>query len=73
MKYKVTILRDICIGAASCMAVAPKAFSLDKEGKVITLSTLDKTAQKTLVEAAMSCPVNAIIITNQKGLKVWPK
>ncbi len=35
MPYKVKVDRDLCIGAASCVAVAPKTFELDNEGKAV--------------------------------------
>ncbi|KKS81321.1 MAG: hypothetical protein UV55_C0016G0027 [Candidatus Gottesmanbacteria bacterium GW2011_GWC1_43_10] len=35
VKYKVTVDRNLCIGAGSCVAVAPLAFALDNEAKAI--------------------------------------
>jgi len=34
-KLKVWVDRDLCIGAATCIAVAPKTFVLDSEAKAI--------------------------------------
>jgi ferredoxin len=74
MPYQVTIDRDLCIGAASCVAVAPNAFDLDEEGKAV-IKKKDGTVSSELVSysdieedevnimnAARSCPVNAIVI-----------
>ena len=60
-KYKIKVLRDICIGAASCVAIAPKVFQLDNEAKAIILDENGET-DDTILASAQSCPVNAIII-----------
>ena len=87
-KYKVKVDRELCIGAASCVAVAPDTFELDAEGKAVIKKkdgsmTSDyvnyddiNDNEANIKNAAMSCPVNAIIITevddqgNEK--QVWP-
>lgn len=73
-KYKVKVDRDLCIGAASCVAVAPNTFELDAEGKAVVKKkdgtmTSDFVAYEDIADdavniehAAKSCPVNAIII-----------
>ncbi len=33
MPFKVKVDRQLCIGAASCSAIAPDTFQLDNEGK----------------------------------------
>lgn len=73
MAYKVKLLRDVCIGAASCVAVAPKAFALDDQGKVITVDTLAEVSDAQLLAAAQSCPVDAIIVEDENGNQIWPK
>lgn len=35
---RIEIDRDLCIGAASCVALAAKTFGLDQEGKVYILN-----------------------------------
>ena len=50
VKYKVTVDRNLCIGAGSCVAVAPLAFALDNEAKAIVLPTVDQTDDNTLLE-----------------------
>ena len=71
--HKVFVDRKLCIGAASCVAVAPNAFALDDEKKAVILDTADYEAIETIVLAAQSCPVEAIIIENEQGERVWPK
>lgn len=75
MPYKVIVDRNLCIGAATCVAVAPKVFELDNEGKAIILkrdgaktsdavkSTDIDDSEVNILNSAKSCPVDAIIIT----------
>lgn len=72
-KYWVTVDRDLCIGAATCMAVAEKTFALDGDAKAVILESADKEKSELLIEAAKDCPVLAIIIENEKGERVFPK
>lgn len=68
----VTIDRDLCIGAASCVAVAPQAFQLDSEAKAIILPTASEESEQSLFDAARACPVAAIIIKDKTGKQVLP-
>ncbi len=71
-KYKVEVIRDKCISAASCVAIAPKVFQLDEEGIAIIISQDDEDDDTKLL-AAQSCPTAAIIVTNiETGEQVWP-
>lgn len=73
-KWKVTVDRTLCIGAASCMAVAPKAFALDEKNKAYVLDTANEEDKEVILDAAKVCPVDAIIITErQTGKRVFPK
>lgn len=71
-KLTMRIDRDLCIGAATCVAIAPKAWALDDEAKAIILDTSDQETDETLLEAAKSCPVMAIIITDENGKQLYP-
>lgn len=71
-KYKVTVDRNLCIGAGSCVAVAPKAFALDNEAKAIVLPTAGEEDDNTLLEAAKACPVAAIIVIDETGKQIFP-
>ena len=68
---KVRIDRDLCIGVGNCVAIAPTAFKLDEENKAVVLepSSVDDDA---LLEAAESCPANAIIIEDDEGHQLYP-
>jgi ferredoxin len=72
-KYNVKVVRDLCISAATCVAVSPETFQLDEEGKaVVQGSSTD--AEENILMAAQSCPTKAIIITDaESGEQVWPE
>jgi ferredoxin len=71
-KYKVQVIRDLCIGAASCIALSPATFEMDDESKAVILEGADDTPENLLM-AAQSCPTKAIIITDtETGEQVWP-
>lgn len=71
-KYKIKVLRDACIGAASCVAVAAATFQLDNENKaVVQEGSTD--APDAILMAAQSCPTKAIVVIDtETGQQVWP-
>jgi len=71
-KLTMRIDRNLCIGAATCVAIAPKAWALDDEAKAIILDTSDEETDDTLLEAAKGCPVMAIFITDESGKQLYP-
>lgn len=71
-KWTITVDRDLCIGAASCVAVAPKTYALDNEAKAIFLDTAEEDNSDTQFDAAKACPVAAIIITDETGKQIFP-
>jgi len=71
--YKVWVDRNLCIGAATCIAVAGKTFQLDKEAKAVILETADQDTIETIIDSAKACPVGAIFIEDEKGNRVFPK
>ena len=68
----VIIDQDICIGAASCVAVAPSVWQLDNDGKAEFID-VDSADDETIINSAKACPVNAIIIKDKNGNQIWPK
>jgi ferredoxin len=70
-KYKIVVDRDLCIGAASCVAIAGKTFALDGENKAIILEG-EGDLPETVLMAAQSCPTKAIILTDEEGKQVYP-
>lgn len=71
-KLTMRIDRSLCIGAATCVAIAPKAWALDNEAKAIILDSADQESDESLLEAAKSCPVMAIFITDENGKQLFP-
>ena len=71
-KYKPVIDRILCIGAASCVAIAPTAFSLDDEAKAIVLPTVGENDDSLILEAAKACPVAAIMVYDETGKQIYP-
>ncbi len=71
-KYRVEVNRSLCIGAASCVAVAPNTFELDNENIAIVKAEGHDSDEANLL-AAQSCPTKAIIITDiETGKQVYP-
>lgn len=70
--YKVTVDRDLCIGAATCIAVAPHTYVLDSEAKAIILETAEQDDEQTQLDAARACPVAAIYVEDAKGNRIYP-
>ncbi|MDP2917197.1 MAG: ferredoxin [Dehalococcoidia bacterium] len=68
---KVKVDRDICIGVGNCVAFAPTVFKLDDENKAVVLDVASAD-EKTIMEAAESCPVSAIIIEDDNGNQLYP-
>lgn len=72
-KYKIQVIRDLCIGAATCVVISPKTFQLDGEDKAVTQEGGNDLPENILA-AAQSCPTKAIVIVdNETGEQVWPK
>jgi ferredoxin len=68
---KVTIDRDMCTGIGNCVVVAPAAFKLDDKNKVVLLDPGTVNKEK-LVEAAESCPMEAITVIDDNGEQLYP-
>lgn len=67
---KISVDRAVCIGNGLCVAIAPEAFDLDDDGALVVLAEEDADLpehllreRKRLREAAASCPVGAIKLT----------
>ena len=71
-KYKVKVDRELCIGAASCVAFSPNVFQLDGEKKAVIPDGANDT-EDNIMMAAQSCPTKAIIVVDaETGEQVWP-
>jgi ferredoxin len=70
-KYKIKVIKDLCIGAASCIAISPNIFKLDEENKAVILNGQD--TPENILMAAQSCPTKAVIVIDTETNKqVWP-
>ena len=68
----VKVDRNTCISTASCISIAPGTYALDDaEGKVIIVDP-NKDNLNQILDAAKSCPVNAITIIDKDGNQLWP-
>lgn len=71
-KYQVKVVRDLCIGAASCIAVSPDTFVLDDQNKAV-IKEGSQDIPENILTAAQSCPTAAIIVTDtENNQQVWP-
>lgn len=66
--------RNICIGAASCAAIAPLTFVMDDENRaVINAESEEFDMDEVILAGAQSCPVFAIKIIDKKtGKQIFP-
>ncbi len=77
---KIQVDQELCIGAASCVAIAAKTFGLNTEGKayileenVEAISAIQSDKMDTrelIIEAARSCPVAAIRLFEDTGEEI---
>ena len=68
---KIVVDRNLCIGAASCIAVAPGVFELDSENKAVVYNG-QGADDETILLAAKSCPTRAITVFDEDGKKIYP-
>lgn len=68
---KVKVDRGLCIGVGNCVAIAPTVFELDNQNKAVVLAP-GSVDEGTLIEAAESCPENAIIVDDEAGNQLYP-
>lgn len=69
---QIEVKRDLCITVASCVAIAPEVFELDSEGKAV-IKEYKGISDEKIIEAAKSCPVNAIILKDASGKQIYPE
>ncbi|MSU75712.1 MAG: ferredoxin [Candidatus Magasanikbacteria bacterium] len=68
---RIVVDRAKCIGANSCVAVAPGVFQLDAEN-LAYVTDPDSTDDDTIMMAAQSCPVLAVLLYDENGDKIFP-
>ena len=70
-KYTVKVIREKCISAGTCVAIAPGVFKLDEEQIAVIISQ-DGNDDDTKLLAAQSCPTAVIVTNDETGEQVWP-
>jgi ferredoxin len=68
---KVIVDRDLCRGLGNCVVYAPTVFRLDEENKAVVLDP-SSTSDNILLDAAQSCPENAIVLEDDEGHQLYP-
>lgn len=82
-KLVVSIDQDLCLGAESCVTLAPEVFALDesqlggsrKEAEPLGMMDVEQKSVESerMIRAAMSCPYQAIIIRDaETGEQICP-
>lgn len=71
-KYHVKVINEKCIGAASCVALAPGTFVMNEDNIAEVISQNGDPDDMKLL-GAQSCPTAAVIVTDtETGQQVWP-
>lgn len=87
MQIRIKVDPDLCIGAASCVTIAPESFVLNEENKAYVLDhgeapqgdTYDRTVDVTqeeldeIIMAAQSCPTLAVFVYDEAGTQLYPE
>ncbi len=68
---KIEVKKDLCVSVATCVAIASNTFELDGEG-IAVVKKGEHDNEETILQAAKSCPVNAIIIKDDSGKQIHP-
>jgi ferredoxin len=68
---KIVIDRHLCIGAATCVVLAPGVFQMDEENKAVLVDLNGADAETTLA-AAESCPTKAVFLYDEDGKQIYP-
>lgn len=70
--YTIEIIRPRCTAVGTCMEHASRTFDMDDEA-VAFVSDPNGNSDADILEAAKSCPVDAIFLFDKTtGDKVWP-
>jgi len=87
MKIRVKVDEDLCIGAASCVTIAPETFQLNDENKAFVYDhgtepdgskyerwlDVSESEMENILLGAQSCPTLAISIFDESGKQLFPE
>lgn len=68
---KIKVIKERCIAALPCTVVAPNVFKINEENKAYVADPKGAD-DATILAAAQSCPVNAIILEDEHGNQIYP-
>ncbi len=71
--HKVVVVREACIGAATCLVIAPKAYKLDESSIAVVQEGAETLDDDLLLMSAQSCPTAAILLFDAEGKQIFPK
>ena len=69
---RIVVDREKCIAARSCVAVAPGVFQMD-DGNLAYVTDPSNTDDDTILMAAQSCPVLAVLLYDENNKLVFPE
>ncbi len=69
---RIVVDRVKCIGATTCVAVAPGVFQMDKDN-LAYVTDPNSTDEDTILIAAQSCPVLAILLYDENNKIIFPE
>ena len=71
-KLIVEVLEGRCIGVGYCEVCAPAVFRLNAR-RIAEVIDPEGADEATIMQAAMECPVDAIIVETEDGDQLWPQ
>lgn len=69
---RIVVDRAKCIGARSCAAIAPGVFQMDDQNLAYVVDP-DSDDEDTILLAAQSCPVLAVLLYDENGKQIFPE
>lgn len=69
---KINVLKDLCIGCGTCVALADQTFIMNAENKSEVKNPAGNSDEE-ILNAAKACPVSAIEIFDDQDNKLWPQ
>jgi len=70
-RIAVEVDRALCFGFGDCVDTVPEVFELDEEDKARVIDP-DAASVDEIAEAAQNCPVDAIVVTDENGVQLYP-
>jgi len=69
---RIVVDREACIGAQSCVVVAPGVFQMDDDN-LAYVTDPESTEDDMILLAAQSCPTLAVHLYDEDGKKIFPE